>query len=224
MTGAERSRGKVQKRGQKVSCGCNEYSLLGLARTLNSSKCEQKPEQGQRQEATIMWLVWLLVETSSWEWGWKQVRRLPCSRKNWGKPVWTVPFSGSAFTKLILCVSLKCTQPVPTKAFAIHHEERSNFSNGGLFPSFKSQCAWHFLTEAFPVNSVWSQPPQKASPTTEFPSQHSTQSVFLLFIDFLKTFIHYISLPFEWRGMKRQGPCLFCSLVYPHLLAALAGT
>ena len=36
----------MQKRGQKVSRGCNEYSLLGLARTLNSSKREQTPEQG----------------------------------------------------------------------------------------------------------------------------------------------------------------------------------
>ena len=26
---------------------------------------------------------------------------------------------------------LQCTQPVPTKAFAVHHEEHSNFSNGG---------------------------------------------------------------------------------------------
>ena len=43
VTGAECSRGKVQKRGQKMSHGCNEYSLLGLARTLNSSKGEQKP-------------------------------------------------------------------------------------------------------------------------------------------------------------------------------------
>lgn len=151
----------------------------------------------------------------------KQVRRLQCSRKNWGKPVWTVPFSGSAFTKSILC--LKCTQPVPTKAFAVHHEERSNFSNGGLFPSFMSQLAWHFLTEAFPVNSVWSQPPQKASPTTELPSQHSVQCISLVYW-LKKKNIHYISLPFEWRGMKRQGPCLFCSLVYPYLLAALAGT
>lgn len=46
VTGAECSRGKVQKRGQKVHHGCNEYSLLGLVRTLNPSKCEQKPEQG----------------------------------------------------------------------------------------------------------------------------------------------------------------------------------
>lgn len=26
---------------------------------------------------------------------------------------------------------LQCTQPVPTEALAVHHEERSNFSNGG---------------------------------------------------------------------------------------------
>lgn len=67
---------------------------------------------------------------------------------------------------------LKCKYSLsPPKAFAIHHEERSNFSNGGLFPI--PLCLSSFgISSQKPSLLILSEASHlRASPTTELPSQ-----------------------------------------------------
>ena len=150
-------------------------------------------------------------------------KALQCSWKNWGEISLNCALQWINFHQVdSLC--LKCTQPVPTKAFAVPHEERSNFANGGLVPSFMSQFAWHFPTEAFPVNSVWSQPTSESF-THHWVSFTALNTICISLVYWFKKilFIVFIFLLNE-GAWKDRGLVCFVRWVYPHLLAPLAGT
>ena len=109
-----------------------------------------------------------------------------------GKSVWTVPFSGSIFTRSILCVS-NAHSPFPLRPLP---SLMRNVLTLQMVAWFHPSCL-SLLGISPRKPSLWIlsgvSPPQKASPTTEFPSQHSTQSVSLLFTDLKKFYSLYLS-------------------------------
>lgn len=140
-----------------------------------------------------------------------------CSREKWGKPVWAMPFSGSFFTKWTFSLCLKCTQPFPTQDFAlaVHHEIYSSLSNGGLSPIL--QISAHL---ALPYKSLPWLFCLKSATSGSFHPTHQRVSFAALnticitlvywFVDLSIVFLFPLN-----EGAWRQGPCPFCSLVYP---------
>lgn len=128
---------------------------------------------------------------------------LQCSRKNWGETSLNCALQWISFHQVdSLCLnahSLFPLRPLPSLMRNVLTLQMVAWSH----PSCHS-----LLGVSSRKPSLWIlsgvSPPQKVSPTTEFPSQHSTQSISLLFIDLKKIYSLYLS-SFWMKGHEKTG-------------------